>query len=310
MGPRSRDLLARLTDADLVGGRLPVRHQPDGRRSRASPVRATRMTYVGELGWELLVPVDARRRGVRRADRRRARTSGVGDAGYYAIESLRLEKGYRAFGRELTPDYTPVEAGLVFATALKGDKDFLGREAARGAGEPAGRGRPAPPAGVVRRSTTPTPMLWGGELAAPRRRPGRPGDQRRLGRDGRRLRRAGLPALRRAGHARTWLAAGGFEVDVAGERFGVRLSMKAPFGLTQACGATAPMPVNSTSTTLCPGSVVTSRVTVRVSAAASNRRGRRSTRPSPGPPPRRSTCRRSGRAPRAGRPPRPGPGSR
>ena len=86
------------------------------------------MTYVGELGWELLVPVadavtvyDAVRGG------------GAVDAGYYAIESLRLEKGYRAFGRELTPDYGPVEAGLVFATALSGDKDFLGRARARGA---------------------------------------------------------------------------------------------------------------------------------------------------------------------------------
>ena len=58
-----------------------------------------------------------------------AGAEGVANAGYYAIESLRLEKGFRAFGRELTPDYTPVEAGLVFATGLKGDKAFLGREA-------------------------------------------------------------------------------------------------------------------------------------------------------------------------------------
>ena len=51
------------------------------------------------------------------------------DAGYNALESLRLEKGYRAFPRELSPDYTPLEAGLLFATALKGDKPFLGRAA-------------------------------------------------------------------------------------------------------------------------------------------------------------------------------------
>ena len=53
----------------------------------------------------------------------------MADAGYYAIESLRLEKGYRAFGRELTPDYSPVEAGLLFATKLRSGHDFLGRAA-------------------------------------------------------------------------------------------------------------------------------------------------------------------------------------
>jgi len=54
---------------------------------------------------------------------------GVGRGGYYTIESLRLEKGYRAFGRELTPSENPVEAGLLFACKLKTDIAFLGREA-------------------------------------------------------------------------------------------------------------------------------------------------------------------------------------
>ena len=85
------------------------------------------MTYVGELGWELNVPVEVAPAGVRRP-LGRAPTRRV-DAGYYAIESLRLEKGYRAFGRELTPDYRPVEAGLLFASELKVAKDFLGRDA-------------------------------------------------------------------------------------------------------------------------------------------------------------------------------------
>ena len=89
-------------------------------------VRATRMTYVGELGWEVLVPV-ADAAGVYDALIAAGADLGVTNAGYYTIESMRLEKGYRAFGRELTPDFGPVEAGLVFATALKGTKDFLGR---------------------------------------------------------------------------------------------------------------------------------------------------------------------------------------
>ena len=92
-------------------------------------LRATRMTYVGEVGWELVVPVsDAL--AVYDALRAAGDELGLADAGYHAIESLRLEKGYRAFGRDLTPDLTPVEAGLVFATALerrgRPDKDFLG----------------------------------------------------------------------------------------------------------------------------------------------------------------------------------------
>ena len=107
------------------------------------------MTYVGELGWELMVPVELAA-GVYDALMREGADLGVTDAGYYAIESLRLEKGYRAFARELTPDYGPVEAGLVFATALKGDKDFLGRAALAAHRAVAGRGRSAAAAGLVR----------------------------------------------------------------------------------------------------------------------------------------------------------------
>ena len=127
MGPRSRELLARLTDADLGDEAFPF---ATGRAVEVAgaEVRANRMTYVGELGWELLVPYDAAV-AVLDALHEQGADLGLADAGYSAIESLRLEKGFRAFGRELTPDYTPVEAGLVFATALAGDKDFLGRDA-------------------------------------------------------------------------------------------------------------------------------------------------------------------------------------
>ena len=94
---------------------------------------------------------------------------GVTDAGYYAIESLRLEKGYRAFGRELTPDYGPVEAGLVFATKVRTEIDFLGREALESARSAGPRRRLA---GFV--VTDPDAMLWGGELVL---RDGRPSGQ-------------------------------------------------------------------------------------------------------------------------------------
>ena len=84
---------------------------------------------------------------------------GVRRGGYYAIESLRLEKGYRAFGRELTPNDNPVEAGLLFACKLKTDIDFLGRTAVEKAKAEGPRRR------VVGFSVdSREAMLWGGEL--------------------------------------------------------------------------------------------------------------------------------------------------
>ena len=130
-------------------------------------MRATRMTYVGELGWELLVPND-RAVAVYDALHEHGAELGLADAGYSAIESLRLEKGFRAFGRELTPDYSPVEAGLVFATALSGDKDFLGRRALVERRERLAGARPPPPAGVVRRRRPRRDALGWRAGAAPR----------------------------------------------------------------------------------------------------------------------------------------------
>jgi len=87
---------------------------------------AVRRTYVGELGWELYVPTELAA-GVYNTLREAGADLGLRDAGYYALESLRLEKGYRAWGRELTPDYNPFQAGLTFA--VKFDQgDFIGRE--------------------------------------------------------------------------------------------------------------------------------------------------------------------------------------
>ena len=184
-------------------------------------LRATRMTYVGELGWELMVPV---------ADAPAAHAAltggGAANAGYYAIESLRLEKGYRAFGRELTPDLTPVEAGLVFATALKGDKDFLGRAALVAHRERLAQGGPR------RRVASfvvddPGPMLWGGELVL---RDGAPCGQVTSAAWGETVGASvGLVLLRSDGPVTSAdLARGGFEVDVAGDRHDITVSLTAP----------------------------------------------------------------------------------
>jgi 4-methylaminobutanoate oxidase (formaldehyde-forming) len=148
------------------------------------------------------------------------------DAGYYSIESMRLEKGYRAFGRELTPDFGPVEAGLLFATALKTEKDFLGRAALE-----AHRAELA--AGGPRRRLVsfvledPEPMLWGGELLL---RDGEPAGQVTSAAWGATVGAAvGLAYLRSSGPVSSdQLAGSRFEVDVAGRRYRARLSLKAP----------------------------------------------------------------------------------
>jgi 4-methylaminobutanoate oxidase (formaldehyde-forming) len=217
MGPRSRSLLSGLSGDDWSEEGFAF---ATSREMTVAGVRlrATRMTYVGELGWELMVPVADAGTVYDALD--------ATDAGYYAIESLRLEKGYRAFGRELTPDFGPVEAGLVFATALSGGKDFLGRAALA-------EHRAALAAGGPRRwlvsfvVDSPEAMLWGGELLL---RGGMPAGQVTSAAWGATIGSCvGLGYLRHDGPVTAdWLASGAFEVDVAGERYAVRCSMKAP----------------------------------------------------------------------------------
>ncbi len=91
------------------------------------PVRALRVTYVGELGWELYCPTEYGLGAVARRSGRRAQPHGLVAGGYRAIDSLRLEKGYRVWGADITPDETPYEGGLGFCVKL--DKEFVGREA-------------------------------------------------------------------------------------------------------------------------------------------------------------------------------------
>ena len=90
------------------------------------------------------------------AGRRRCRPR-LTDAGYYAINCLRLDKGYRAFGSDLTPDHNPVEAGLRFTCKLTADIDFIGRAGRRDGSSPRG------PAGAWSRSASGTPARCCGE---------------------------------------------------------------------------------------------------------------------------------------------------
>ena len=152
-----------------------------------------RITYVGELGWELHVPT-GQAALLYDALTEAGRDLGLTDAGHYAINSLRLEKGYRAWGAELTPDDTPLEAGLEFAVAWDKPVPFLGREALR-------RQKAA---GVKRRLVLfvlqdPEPVLWGGEPIYRDGQAGRLHHVRLLRAHGRRRRRPGLRGRRGRG---------------------------------------------------------------------------------------------------------------
>ena len=125
MGPRARDVLQALTSADLSNEAFPFA------TAQALPlcgtaVRALRLTYVGELGWELHVPSESLVT-VYEVLMEAGRDHGIRNAGYRAIESLRLEKGYRAWGSDIGPDHTPLEAGLGWAVKLGSGQDFKGR---------------------------------------------------------------------------------------------------------------------------------------------------------------------------------------
>ena len=107
-----------MTDADVSNAAFPFGTRREIMIAGA-PVRALRITYVGELGWELHVPDGMRARRSMSGCMAAGRSHGIVNAGYRAIESLRLEKGYRAWGSDIGPDHTPLEAGLGWAVKLK-----------------------------------------------------------------------------------------------------------------------------------------------------------------------------------------------
>ena len=129
MGPKARTILEKATRDDVSN---------EGFKFgtirtigiAGCPVQALRVTYVGELGWELHLPVEYATT-VYSALMEAGREHGLLNAGYRSIESLRLEKGYRAWGSDIGPDHTPLEAGLGWAVKLRSNIDFKGRAAAQ-----------------------------------------------------------------------------------------------------------------------------------------------------------------------------------
>ena len=127
MGPNSRELLSSLANDDLRNEAFPFGTCREIFIAGA-PVRALRLTFVGELGWELHIPSEYAV-AVYDALHASGHEFGLRNAGYRSIDSLRLEKGYRLWGSDIGPDYTPYEAGLGFAVAINSNRSFTGREA-------------------------------------------------------------------------------------------------------------------------------------------------------------------------------------
>ncbi len=126
-GPRSRELLQSLTSADLSGAAFPFRAAREIDIGFAR-VLCVRITYVGELGYELYIPAE---QGVHVYDRvvEAGRPFGLAHAGLKALGSLRLEKGYRDYGHDIDNTDDPLETGLGFALDLRKPGGFLGKEA-------------------------------------------------------------------------------------------------------------------------------------------------------------------------------------
>jgi 4-methylaminobutanoate oxidase (formaldehyde-forming) len=156
MGPNAQTLLARLSPDDLsaTGLKFSWTRLIDLGHAR---VRAARMSYVGGPGYELYVPVEMTRH-VYLALQEAGRDLGLRDAGYFALDALRIEQGRRAWGAELGPDETPIEAGMMGAVDLDKPGGFIGRDALL-----ARQGQPLRKKLVTLVVASPEPYLWGGE---------------------------------------------------------------------------------------------------------------------------------------------------
>ena len=222
IGPKSRELLSRVSRADFSNAAFPFGASREIDLGYAT-VRATRLTYVGELGWELYVPVEFSVH-VYETLQGAGTEFALTDAGYYAVDSLRIEKGYRAWGRELTPEYTPLEAGLAFAVKLDKDIPFRGREALQ----------MQKTEGVKRRLVALTAddadtVLWGGELII---RDGNPVGHLTSAAFGHTLGVAvamGYVTNPDSVADSLWIGGGRYQIDVAGELVNAKVHLRAPY---------------------------------------------------------------------------------
>jgi 4-methylaminobutanoate oxidase (formaldehyde-forming) len=220
MGPRSREILSRLTNADLSNATFPFGTTREIEVGYAT-VRATRITYVGELGWELHVPTEFAM-GVYDDVVAAGEDLGLRHAGYHAMDSLRLEKGYRSWGHDIGGDDTPLEAGLGFAVSFK-KSGFVGRDALLRQ-----RGTPLPRRLVMFTLDDPEPLLLGDE---PIYREGALVGRITSGAFGHTLGRSvGMGYVAHAdGVDEAFLQAGRWELEIATERFPATAQLEPPY---------------------------------------------------------------------------------
>jgi 4-methylaminobutanoate oxidase (formaldehyde-forming) len=221
MGPRAPALLARLTRRDLSEAAFPQNSFAELDLGHAT-VRAARVSYVGGIGWELYVPVESARSLY---DTLWQAGAGLGmkDCGYYALDALRIEAGRRAFPAELSPDYTPFEAGLGFAVKLDKPADFIGRTALLKSPRDALNKR------LILFTFPATDLFaWGGE---PVLRDGRPaGEIYSVAYSAARGGMVGM-AYVHGGHAETrqQIVEGRYEIEISGLRVAAKAMLKAPW---------------------------------------------------------------------------------
>lgn len=127
MGPRARDLMAKISPADFSADAFPFSTSQEIDLGYAR-VWASRLTYVGELGWEIYIPTEFTAH-VFETIVEAGREFGLAHGGYFAINSMRVEKGYRHWGHDIGEEDTPLEAGLGFAVAFDKPGGFIGRDA-------------------------------------------------------------------------------------------------------------------------------------------------------------------------------------
>jgi len=218
MGPRSRELLSKLTEADMSPAAFPFGTSQIIDLGYAR-VRASRITYVGELGWELYIPTECAP-GVFDALMQAAPSVGGRLAGYHALNSLRMEKGYRHWGHDISDEDTPLQSGLGFAVAMKKPGGFIGLEALQAQKE----------AGLTRRLVMfaldeATPLLYHNE---PICRDGAIVGRISSGMFGHHLGKSlgmGYVECQTQGEAPEVILQGKYEIEVAGVRFSAQPSL-------------------------------------------------------------------------------------
>ena len=217
MGPKSRALLAKLSGADLSNEAFPFGSSRELEIGCAR-VRAARITYVGELGWELYVGSEFAC-GVFDSILTAGEPFGLRLAGMHAMDSCRMEKAYRSWGHDIADEDTPLEAGLAFAVKLDKNLDFIGREALLRASE-----RKLAKRLLQFALEDPTPLLYHNE---PVYRDGRIVGRTTSGAYGHHLGRAvALGYVHdEAGIDAGYVRSGRFELEVAGRRFAASASL-------------------------------------------------------------------------------------